>query len=412
MSTRFNPCNVPLDTYTALFLIRDASNYQHLGLSPVNTPNLLDGIQSLRVNQAAGTLPAWLLVDRGDEIDVVIAGTFSTGSFQAQVASASAPMTASGAWSTGQVHTTDAAVISSTVSQSAKGRSPRVVLVGHSYGGVLAEVAAAQLLDARADLQLSVTTFGSPRAGAPSLAGRLAPLSLLRVMNDNDPIPYFPPHFYEALAMVLATGPVPAAFWSAWVQPGGGIVLRPDGSFFASALPPLGAPIADVNLLAWVTGANGELSAAHSITQYGARLKSTLAALPTTTTPWPVPRGAEGGQPVSVADATDFVNSGGQVVRQSLLGGSSVMAYIPVNFRARAKYSAPFFWVTWNGFVVSNHTTKSSARTHAKYINKWLRVMQTAKNVSQGSLNSAIAAYLAAAPQAGLGFIPPLTVNP
>ncbi len=90
----------------------------------------------------------------------------------------------------------------------------RFALVGHSYGGAAASVAAARLKLQDPTRSVSLTTFGAPRAGNRDLIRALTPVCQWHVQRPKDPIPYLPPQLgWHALGFA----PLPLIpFWTLW----------------------------------------------------------------------------------------------------------------------------------------------------------------------------------------------------
>jgi pimeloyl-ACP methyl ester carboxylesterase len=107
----------------------------------------------------------------------------------------------------------------------APGQSWRVVVTGHSLGGALATLCAAELAELHAgsgssgkgggsgaDVRVSLCTFGSPRVGDAAFAARCDAFlgaASVRVVNDEDIVPLVPPlgfrHVGSAVRLACAT---------------------------------------------------------------------------------------------------------------------------------------------------------------------------------------------------------------
>ena len=64
----------------------------------------------------------------------------------------------------------------------------KLILVGHSLGGALAQALALKALQ----YQPSIWTFGAPRVGGPSFVEALRTVPHARVVHANDPVPRLP----------------------------------------------------------------------------------------------------------------------------------------------------------------------------------------------------------------------------
>ncbi len=90
----------------------------------------------------------------------------------------------------------------------------RYVLVGHSYGGAAAAVAAVRLKIQDPTRSVTLLTFGAPRAGGADLVEALKGVNQRHLVRPNDPIPFLPPqpewyHFLFVSGLLVP-------FWRGW----------------------------------------------------------------------------------------------------------------------------------------------------------------------------------------------------
>jgi hypothetical protein len=300
-------------------------------------------------------------------------------------------------------------VIKSTLGAKGISLPPSVVIVGHSYGGAIAEVLLADLASGSTGTQFQLLTLGAPRAGDTTLTAVIAPWPQLRIMNYDDTVPFFPPHFDEAPIGTFAIGFLAAYQLSQYVQTGGGAILTFDGLLVPATLPVIIAPIADVTLLAWALDANSFLSNGHFYRTYLQRLGLFNQPIPGPQVS--APAGLKGELEPAL---TPQVFNLGPVAGPAVMGASDIMAtisvYIPVVHRAKAMKVGAVYVVIWEGQTIAQGQTKSNARTLAKYINKWLRVMQTVNTVYRTPFGNAFQNYILAAGSPSAGFMPVLNV--
>jgi len=79
-----------------------------------------------------------------------------------------------------------------------------VYLIGHSYGGAIAQ-AGAIALRSFGYKTLRIWTYGSPRPGNRTMQGLLGQMENTRFFGDDDPVRYIPPHEDEAPALCYLT---------------------------------------------------------------------------------------------------------------------------------------------------------------------------------------------------------------
>jgi pimeloyl-ACP methyl ester carboxylesterase len=285
-----------------------------------------------------------------------------------------------------------------------------LVVVGHSYGGALAEIVAANYKSVFPPAKVQCLALGAPRIGGLSLGAAMDQIDLIRINNVADPIPRFPPHFNEAPVAMLALGFGATLSFNLYVQPGGGLVLLPTGQLIIQDLPTLNAPIQDVNLLTWLAGANGLASSEHSYKTYAARL-----ALPDPTKPIavvPNPPANLKGDVFPILQPGEFNMAFVQGPNAGLTGGQKVQSvYIPVFYRMKAVKLDQNWYVSWMDQIISRGQSRSNARTFAKYGNRFLRQIQTAFFVNSVQFGTALGLYLGVAGDPTTGFQPVLQVR-
>ncbi len=119
----------------------------------------------------------------------------------------------------------------------------RFVIIGHSYGGATAAVAAAILRDTKPAAEVAVMTCGAPRAGSSRLTEWIAAVPQLHYRRPEDPIPVLPPQ------LSLDVGPFGVIFnliaalqwliWGRYRDYDSSFVLLPNGAIetFSEVLP-------------------------------------------------------------------------------------------------------------------------------------------------------------------------------
>lgn len=359
-----------------------------------------------------GTVPQWSAYDVGDAVIVLIDGIWTPQQAAAIYNAATQLPVPRPTPNVNAAAGGDAASIAARLLQVWGGQGKRLVLAGYSYGGVLAEITAVLSNRPGQWKAVEVCTFGAFRPGDATFATSLQAVSVHRWMNDNDPVPRFPPHMQEAPFAVVTVGPFTAAVWMQYVQTGGGLMLTTTGSFQPADVPTARLTPADVDLLLWLSGIDSGLVAGHSIALYAERLSKAQALLK------PGENGLLMGSPAepfvppvqqlfqaAIADAAALTSS-------SSAKGAKLVPYIPVPYRPKAVVVAGAFQVSWMGFTICTCPTKSAAKTTAKYLFKFLRVVQQDSTMSVSQLANAWAAFWAVAVSSSLGFDPPFTVSP
>jgi pimeloyl-ACP methyl ester carboxylesterase len=286
---------------------------------------------------------------------------------------------------------------------------PSVVITGHSYGGSLALVIAAELLALFPGTKVQCLTLGSFRPGDSSLDAALAGATVYRLMNAHDPIPRFPPTFTEAPLMTFNLGYRLLTLFQSFVQAGPGWILNPDGTETPSGLPLLAYPIQDLTLLTWLVGVNGLASYEHNYRTYLNNLNNGA--------PYAIPAPPVG--PIANLKGDIIINVPQAIFNLGPVQGPAALlqqeaivqsVYIPANHRMKVVRAINSYQVQWEGFTFLTGQGKSNAKTFAKAGNKLLRVMQSTSSVSRSGFVNALNAYLSACGSGTAGFQPVLSV--
>jgi len=140
--------------------------------------------------------------------------------------------------------------LQSRVTTSGAPATTPILLVGHSYGGALAYLMAADYRFFRPDRDISVLTFGAPRPGDSRLAGILTSVSNESIINIGDPVPTVPPSNAD-IAFLWPLVPAPVlAVWTQFRHPRNLFLLDVDGT-----LSPLNAEPSSLSQLAQIVAA-------------------------------------------------------------------------------------------------------------------------------------------------------------
>lgn len=360
-----------------------------------------------QVYNRSGTVPAWAWFRFNRTLVVVIDGVTTALQGAALADSYTKPMRGQDGWKAVGLAYQDASTIVNVLDSIHTLPAMNLLVAGYSYGGCLAECIAAMVTGNQLWPNLELLTFGSPRPGDEALALRLRSVPTRRLMNDDDPVPRFPPHANEAwLATSLLPFPI-AYLLSLYCQPQGGIQLSDSGQLTATELPSRFLPIADVDLVQWVVSTHGMRATSHSISTYVERLKLAVA-----------PRGAgaaaavaskvvEVPKPLSITEFNALVTLVAGGVGSTSSQEKSMAGYIPPKFRPRTLSVQGLHYVYWMGVPIATCKTASAAKTIAKYLFKMLRTWQTDGQVNVTGFNQAWTSFMSSANLGGLGFSPP-----
>lgn len=104
-----------------------------------------------------------------------------------------------------------------------------IVLIGHSYGGVIATMLGVRFARGSEDRLVNVVGFGTPKCVAGFVMEQNKRRGWCYIANMGDPVPSLPPTVLQLGPLVLGI-PLPVKFlWSTWYKPGNQWILYEDG---------------------------------------------------------------------------------------------------------------------------------------------------------------------------------------
>jgi hypothetical protein len=381
-------------------------------ISPVNVTRNVTGFFINVFQYSTGQTPAYWVCANFQEMRIFIGGASTLQNGLDLLGGALAPGVPIGRARVNAAVAFQATIIANYIGKILAVLPPSILVCGHSYGGAIAEAFVAGLVQSTYPGSLQLYTQGAPRAGDSSLSSVLDPVPKLRVMDQGDPIPFFPPHFSEAPFATIALGFVEALNLAHWAQCGGGAILDPQGNLTPGELPPLFSPIAEVSLATWAAGVNGFASNEHSSYTYRARMLKQSSGGPSP--PVDPTKGGFKGELALPLTAVEL--NAGPVLGPVLQKGGAVVAFstvfIPVSMRWKAVRVGQIWYATWQGLQVVTCQSHSQAKSICKAFNKALKVLQNASAVSKGQMVGTWGTYLVAAGSSTGGFVPVLSVGP
>jgi pimeloyl-ACP methyl ester carboxylesterase len=156
----------------------------------------------------------------------------------------------------------------------------RLLVVGFSYGGVIAQYLAPAFRDAVLNDDIRVITFGSPRPARRQFGPAYNGIETLRVSNAGDPIPFVVPWSSEdAIAYWSFRATLAFAEPNDWTHFGRGVRLNDTGFIWSEQMPAFPAGGIGTSVIGWATGLMAHPVGEHAIACYEARL-SNMVPLP------------------------------------------------------------------------------------------------------------------------------------
>lgn len=403
--------STPNDMLSLLWLVQTIGSYGDQGAATRKAATDGEGIEtyfSIPANRFVPALTSW---GNDGQTIVLIEGVTTTAQGLGVYVSASQSMLTLGGITAMAANATAAVAFLKDL-LARYGPGPRHwVLVGHSWGGAIAEVMACYLLARAAGDEVQVLSAGSPRPGDATVRDKLSGQKVVRLMQPFDPVPHFPPHVDEAPVLTVAAGFAVAYIWSKYVQPGGGLILDAMGGLTDAQLSPFGFPIYDPTLALWVGSTSFITHPQHSLASYVAALGQVVKQARNGYESRPLLPPGEG-EIVLTTGVFAAVSSVVQTSQQSPpQEGIGMALYIPLAHRPVIRRVGVAYWVVWEGVTLLKCTTLSHARTIRKYLLKWLRTLDDSFVVYAASFPTAFSTFLSSAGNPAGGFRPVLTVS-
>lgn len=216
--------------------------------------------------------PRTLIATNGSVTLVFIAGTTNYQQTALQGMFSLIPPSFMAGYGTNAVWQAASHIVAQRIIDSGVSLNTEIRLVGHSYGGAVATLLAAQMKRFTPGRTIELLTFGAPKVGDDRLVALLTNVPSMAIANDGDPIPslapalpYTIPFGAEILFVILES-------WNQYVTNPNQFILDLQGHLTASqgvtfTLLQLGQLIIDA-----LTSTPPAAIAAHSMAEYYTRL--------------------------------------------------------------------------------------------------------------------------------------------
>jgi len=288
----------------------------------------------------------------------------------------------------------------------------RVFFVGHSYGGVLAQAAAAVFKSRNPSVSVLSVTFGAPRTGDRRFTAMQSRDSNTRWMNDDDPVPLLPPSIPAAISYATGLGNEVIGRWEQFIHGGGGVVLDSDGNPTPGELPPRGQVAGGASLAAWVLKTAQGGDPAHSMSAYYDRLTKLVTR---TAPPMPARVHEARQEPSRVNDRHTQNNQIDAYIANIVHTGAQQQVgpiVVPPDRPFKTVKFDGLWWVTFGGQLVAVGGTRKRAGRMAVLGNDFLRRIQRQAGVDTVALKQLFGEYLDLASVPGNGFSPVIAAFP
>ncbi len=152
-------------------------------------------------------------------------------------------------------------------------------LVGHSYGGAVAQGLATLLMNASAPIR-GIWSYGAPRPGTTVLQSRIGMLPHYRWFNDDDPVRWIPPHTEESTLVDMIGNTSLAIGCNRQVQTSTGYQIDRLGDSRPDAGEPTVLHAVGLSVINWCLDNHGFRSVNHSPLEYRRRFQLALPIKP------------------------------------------------------------------------------------------------------------------------------------
>jgi pimeloyl-ACP methyl ester carboxylesterase len=225
------------------------------------------------VPNGASTVPGSIIGVRPDFTVVWISGTTTPEQAALQVLYAPFLIQFLGPWSTSPFWFLASLAIESRIDAAGVFPILPIVLVGHSYGGAIANILAARYRFGRALRRVQSLTFGAPKSGDLSFQLVMQTVTSVQMQNVGDPVCSLPPGLIELLPLIPL---FPLVFTSAYAQYAsnpGAWQLANDGSISGGNGGFLAFDLLSGIISKAVANMPQDLYPAHAIAEYVRRLQ-------------------------------------------------------------------------------------------------------------------------------------------
>jgi len=184
--------------------------------------------------------PVTMIATNGPVTIVFITGTTNYQQAALQAMFSLVPPSHQAGYGTLPVWQAGSNVVNGRITAAGIPTTSEIRFVGHSYGGAVACLLAAQYKRYIADRRVELLTFGCPKPGDQRLYDLLVNVPSMSIMNVGDPIPSLPPSlpwlfpFMGEILQTIILG------WAAYVFPPNTFHLSADGVLTASNAPTFG----------------------------------------------------------------------------------------------------------------------------------------------------------------------------
>lgn len=230
------------------------------------------GSTTIIVPDNASAIPGSIIAEGPDQVAIAISGTTTPEQRALQILYAGYGIVNFAFYGTSAFWMAARSAVQERVWAAGITPAKPIILFGHSYGGVVSTLLAADYRRTNPGLDVRLLTFGMPRPGDIRLKRALARVRRQHIANTGDMVCGLPPTVNELVPLVFA---FPEAFleqWGVFWPAGEQLLLRADGTTLATDESTLTWSAMIETLTRAVAGLDPPPFAEHAIAEYLARL--------------------------------------------------------------------------------------------------------------------------------------------
>lgn len=191
-----------------------------------------DGYTLTRVDNTASVIPGTLIATSTGRVVIFVSGTTNESQLAIQGAQSFAEPSPRGLYKTLPLWDLACDQVLGRLTSAGMGTSEEIAIVGHSYGGAIAQILAFRLNRANPQRKISLITYAAPPVGKiPTVGNWPSRIVSSFICNDGDPMTLVPPPFTDMLWLKNVLPTLPLAAWSQWTRPRQTTRLTEDGEF-------------------------------------------------------------------------------------------------------------------------------------------------------------------------------------
>lgn len=283
-----------------------------------------------------------------------------------------------------------------------------VWVIGHSYGGAVAQALCAFLKHITRENPWRLLTLGAPRVGSAAFYDHVKACSRARWVTKNDPVPHAPFQPGEAPTMYGLLKPATQLRLSRYVHYMACFQVHADGNVSVAPSSELGPARTETAFSSWAIGASGFSSPNHSINAYNTALQlAYVIPANNPTAPAEVPDTPETPQRITPAVQAVINQAINGIADDSGINRGSPVV-IPEESRVRYVRAGSMYQIQWQGEVIFVAPNLRQARSICRQLNGSNRTSLTMSRVETQGYMNALGKFLGDAAAGTDGFSPKL----